>query len=80
MLKLCNYEIISSVTKELVCKDVGDGAIWLNQDIFDATCKELLKDEYWVNRKVVLSGGGTIEKIDDVDIFQTFHLGKWHHH
>ena len=32
-------------------------------DIFDATARELLKDEYWVNRKVVLSGGGTVEKL-----------------
>ena len=76
MLKLCNYEIISSVTKELVCKDVGDGAMAEPQDIFDATCKELLKDEYWLNRKVVLSGGGTVEKIDDVRYLSNFSSGK----
>ena len=76
MLKLCNYEIISSVTKELVCKDVGDGAMAEPQDIFDATCKELLKEEYWVNRKVVLSGGGTVEKIDDVRYLSNFSSGK----
>jgi phosphopantothenoylcysteine decarboxylase / phosphopantothenate---cysteine ligase len=76
MLKLCNYEIISSVSKELVCKDVGDGAMAEPIDIFDATCKELLKDEYWVNRKVVLSGGGTVEKIDDVRYLSNFSSGK----
>lgn len=76
MLKLCNYEIISSQTKELVCKDVGDGAMADPEDIFDATCKELLKDEYWINRKVVLSGGGTIEKIDDVRYISNFSSGK----
>ena len=76
MLKLCNYEIISSVTKELVCKDVGDGAMAEPIDIFDATCKELLKDDYWVNRKVVLSGGGTVEKIDDVRYLSNFSSGK----
>ncbi|MDZ7817693.1 MAG: bifunctional phosphopantothenoylcysteine decarboxylase/phosphopantothenate--cysteine ligase CoaBC [Aliarcobacter sp.] len=76
MLKLCNYEIISSQTKELVCKDVGDGAMAEPNDIFDATCKELLKDEYWINRKVVLSGGGTIEKIDDVRYLSNFSSGK----
>jgi phosphopantothenoylcysteine decarboxylase / phosphopantothenate---cysteine ligase len=76
MLKLCNYEIISSVTKELVCKDVGDGAMAEPQDIFDATCKELLKVDYWINRKVVLSGGGTIEKIDDVRYLSNFSSGK----
>jgi phosphopantothenoylcysteine decarboxylase / phosphopantothenate---cysteine ligase len=60
MLKLCNYEIISSQTK----------------DIFDVTCKELLKQDYWTNRKVVLSGGGTIEKIDDVRYLSNFSSGK----
>ena len=76
MLKLCNYEVISSQTKELVCKDVGDGAMAEPADIFDATCKELLKDEYWINRRVVLSGGGTIEKIDDVRYLSNFSSGK----
>ena len=76
MLKLCNYEIISSVTKELVCKDVGDGAMAEVEDIFDATCKELLKEQYWINRKVVLSGGGTLEKIDDVRYISNFSSGK----
>ena len=76
MLKLCNYEIISSQTKELVCKDVGDGAMAEPADIFDATCRELLKNEYWVNRKVVLSGGGTLEKIDDVRYLSNFSSGK----
>ena len=76
MLKLCNYEVISSQTKELVCKDVGDGAMAEPNDIFDATCKELLKDEYWINRRVVLSGGGTVEKIDDVRYLSNFSSGK----
>jgi phosphopantothenoylcysteine decarboxylase/phosphopantothenate--cysteine ligase len=76
MLKLCNYEIVSSQTKELVCKDVGDGAMADPIDIFDATCKELLKEEYWINRKVVLSGGGTVEKIDDVRYLSNFSSGK----
>lgn len=76
MLKLCNYEIISSQTKELVCKDVGDGAMAEPNDIFDATCRELLKNEYWINRKVVLSGGGTLEKIDDVRYLSNFSSGK----
>ena len=76
MLKLCNFEIVSTVTKELVCKDVGDGAMAEPADIFDATCRELLKEEYWVNRRVVLSGGGTVEKIDDVRYISNFSSGK----
>lgn len=76
MLKLCNFEIIQTQTKELVCKDVGDGAMADHEAIFYATARELLKDEYWVNRKVVLSGGGTVEKIDDVRYLSNFSSGK----
>ena len=36
MLKLCNLKLFSQ-TKELVCKDVGDGAMAEPTDIFDAT-------------------------------------------
>ncbi|QKJ24458.1 bifunctional phosphopantothenoylcysteine decarboxylase/phosphopantothenate--cysteine ligase CoaBC [Poseidonibacter lekithochrous] len=76
MLKLCNFEIIESQTKELVCKDVGDGAMSDPEAIFYASARELLKEEYWVNRKVVLSGGGTVEKIDDVRYISNYSSGK----
>jgi phosphopantothenoylcysteine decarboxylase/phosphopantothenate--cysteine ligase len=76
MLNLCNFEILSSQTKELVCKDVGDGAMAEAEDIFNATAKELLKEEYWINRKVVISGGGTVEKIDEVRYISNFSSGK----
>ncbi len=76
MLKLCNYKIIDTVTKELACRDTGDGAMAEVNDIFHATAKELLKDSYWSDRKVVLNGGGTIEKIDDVRFISNFSSGK----
>ena len=76
MLKLCNFKIINSITKELACQDVGDGAMAKIDDIFHTTCKELLKDKYWNDRKVVLNGGGTIEKIDSVRFISNFSSGK----
>ncbi len=76
MLKLCNYKFIESVSKELACRDIGDGAMAEIEDIFHATAKELLRDEYWADRKVVLNGGGTIEKIDDVRYISNFSSGK----
>jgi len=76
MLKLCNFKLIDTQTKELACQDIGDGAMADPQDIFDATAKELLKDSYWLDRKVVLSGGGTIERIDDVRYLSNFSSGK----
>src|SRR5574344_2095180 len=45
-------------------------------DIFHKTCKELLKTSYWENRRAVLSGGGTLEKIDDVRYISNFSSGK----
>jgi phosphopantothenoylcysteine decarboxylase/phosphopantothenate--cysteine ligase len=76
MLKLCNYKIIEPVSKELACRDIGNGALSEVDDIYYATLKELLKDEYWEDRKVVLSGGGTVEKIDDVRYLSNFSSGK----
>ena len=76
MLKLCNYKIIDSVSKELACRDIGNGALSEVDDIYYATLKELLKDKYWENRKVVLSGGGSVERIDDVRYISNFSSGK----
>lgn len=75
-LKSLNYQIIASQTKELVCKDVGDGAMAEPEQIFYASAREILKQNYWVNRDVVLSGGGTSEKIDDVRYISNFSSGK----
>ncbi len=70
------FTLISSQTKKLVCKDVGDGAMADIEDIFYSTTRELLKDEYWIGRSTILSGGGTIEKIDEVRYISNFSSGK----
>ena len=75
-LQLCNFKIIQSQVKELACRDIGNGAMAEVEDIFHATLKELLTDSYWLDRKVVLNGGGTIEKIDDVRYISNFSSGK----
>ena len=76
MLKLCNFKVINTVTKELACKDIGDGAMADINDIFHATARELLKDEYWMNRKIVMNSGASVEKIDDVRFISNFSSGK----
>ncbi|MEA3314926.1 MAG: bifunctional phosphopantothenoylcysteine decarboxylase/phosphopantothenate--cysteine ligase CoaBC [Campylobacterota bacterium] len=76
MLKLCNFNIIDTQSKELACKDIGDGAMADISYIFDVTVQELLKDNYWADRKIVLNGGGTIEKIDDIRYISNFSSGK----
>lgn len=75
-LKELNFEVLPTQTKELVCKDVGNGAMLEPLEIFHIVCRNLLKNSYWQNRNVVLSGGGTIEKIDDVRYISNFSSGK----
>jgi len=76
MLKLCNFKVVNTVSKELACQDIGDGAMAEVLDIFHNTARELLKDSYWSDRKIVLNGGGSIEKIDDVRFISNFSSGK----
>ncbi|WP_281950674.1 bifunctional phosphopantothenoylcysteine decarboxylase/phosphopantothenate--cysteine ligase CoaBC [Nitrosophilus kaiyonis] len=76
LLKLNGYKIIEPVTKELACKTVGEGALANVETIFFATSRELLKDEFWCDRNVIVTGGGTIEKIDDVRYISNFSSGK----
>ncbi len=76
MLKLLNYKVVEPQSKVLVCNVEGKGALAEVSDIFYASCRELLKDEFWENRKVVVTGGGTIERIDSVRYISNFSSGK----
>jgi phosphopantothenoylcysteine decarboxylase/phosphopantothenate--cysteine ligase len=76
MLGIANYTILDTQTKELACKTVGDGAMAEPLDIFYQTVRELIKDEFWADRRVIVTGGGTIEKIDDVRYISNFSSGK----
>mgnify|MGYP003571732512 CR=1 FL=1 len=75
-LKECNYRIVEPISKELACRDIGNGAMSEVEDIYFATIRHLNRSEYWANRRVVLSGGGTIEKIDDVRYISNYSSGK----
>ena len=76
MLGIANYTILETQTKKLACKTVGDGAMAEPLDIFWATARELLKESFWADRRVIVTGGGTIEKIDDVRYLSNFSSGK----
>jgi phosphopantothenoylcysteine decarboxylase/phosphopantothenate--cysteine ligase len=76
MLGIANYEIIDTQTKELACKTIGDGAMAEPSEIFWHIAKVLLKEEFWEHRRVIVTGGGTIEKIDDVRYLSNFSSGK----
>jgi len=76
MLKIANYELIDTQVKELACKTTGDGAMAEPMNIFFTTAKALLQDDFWSDRMVIVTGGGTIEKIDDVRYISNFSSGK----
>ncbi len=76
MLKLMEYHFVAVQKKELACKEVGEGAMAEPREIFYHCAKHLLRDPYWSDRRVVVSGGGTIERIDDVRYLSNFSSGK----
>ena len=76
MLKIANYEMVDTQTKELACKTTGDGAMAEPIEIFWHSVKVLLQNDFWKDRMVMVTGGGTIEKIDDVRYISNFSSGK----
>jgi len=76
MLGVNEVRIISSQSKLLACGDEGNGALAEPSEIFYQTAKALVEDEFWVDRKVVVTGGGTREKIDEVRYLSNFSSGK----
>ncbi|MDQ1298316.1 MAG: phosphopantothenoylcysteine decarboxylase / phosphopantothenate---cysteine ligase [Campylobacterota bacterium] len=76
MLAIANYDVVSTQTKELACEIVGDGAMAEPLEIFWNTARILLKNSFWSDRRVIVTGGGTIERLDDVRYISNFSSGK----
>jgi len=76
MLKVSNYEVLETQVKELACQTTGDGAMAEPLDIFWYSARTLLKEAFWSDRMVIVTGGGTIEKIDDVRYLSNYSSGK----
>lgn len=76
MLKVNEVKVISSQSKLLACGDTGNGALAEPLEIFYQTAQSILEEAFWKDRKVVVTGGGTREKIDDVRYLSNFSSGK----
>lgn len=76
MLALANYELVDTQTKELACKTEGNGAMAEPIEIFWQISKALFSDDFWSDRRVIVTGGGTVEKIDDVRYISNYSSGK----
>lgn len=76
MLEVNDYTIIEPQEKLLACGDIGSGALAEPTEIFFETAKVLLKEDFWEDRRIVVTGGGTREKIDEVRYISNFSSGK----
>ncbi len=76
MLAVNDIEIVKPVTKTLACGDEGDGALAKPLDIYYTTLKSILKSDFWSDRRVVVTGGGTREAIDSVRFIGNHSSGK----
>lgn len=75
-LSSLGYAIVAPESKLLACNDEGVGALADVEDIFYASARMLLKEPFWEGRDVLITGGGTYEKIDDVRCLTNFSSGK----
>ncbi len=76
MLALNGMEIVQPQKKLLACGDTGTGALAEPMDIYWHGVKTMLKNPFWENRKVVVTGGGTREAIDSVRFVSNHSSGK----
>lgn len=76
MLVQNNYRIIKPQEKLLACGDVGNGALAEPSEIFFATAAALLEEDFWKDRPVIVTGGGSREKVDEVRYISNFSSGK----
>lgn len=67
--------VVEPVLKTLACGDVGKGALASPEVIVEAAIKRLSKPLF-AGKKVVITGGATTEKIDDVRAITNFSSGK----
>ena len=75
-LKNYGYKIVNPQNKLLACNDKGKGAMAEPEEIFFNICSSLLRDKFWSGKNVIITGGGTKEKIDDVRYISNNSSGK----
>ena len=76
MLVVNDVVVVKPAKKKLACGDEGNGALAEVQEIYWQVARELYKDEFWDNRKVVVTGGGTKEAIDSFRYISNRSSGK----
>ncbi|WP_457560572.1 bifunctional phosphopantothenoylcysteine decarboxylase/phosphopantothenate--cysteine ligase CoaBC [Caminibacter sp.] len=68
--------IIEANAGLLACGDEGIGKMAEPEEIFLRALREVNKEDFWRGKKIVVTAGGSIEKIDDVRFVSNFSTGK----
>lgn len=75
-LEKSGYHIINPESGFLACGTTGEGRLCALEKIYDKTIDILNKNKILDGKKIVISAGGTIEKIDPVRYISNFSSGK----
>lgn len=76
LLKLNDYAVVEAECGDLACGESGKGRLAEEETIFWQIARALMTREFWRWRGVVITGGGTVEKIDDVRVLSNLSSGK----
>jgi phosphopantothenoylcysteine decarboxylase/phosphopantothenate--cysteine ligase len=71
-----NLNCIEANSGLLACGDEGIGKMAKPYEIFLRALREINKENFWSGKKVVVTAGGSIERIDDVRFISNFSSGK----
>ncbi|GAA8417963.1 bifunctional phosphopantothenoylcysteine decarboxylase/phosphopantothenate--cysteine ligase CoaBC [Helicobacter pylori] len=74
-LKDSNHIILDTKNALLACDTKGDGAMAEPLEILFKASQTLLKDAYFENREVIVMGGASVEKIDNVRVISNLSSG-----
>lgn len=75
-LKEKGVKFVEPIAKTLACGDFGKGALAQVDTIINSIKKEFLQDKFYTGKTVIITGGSTSEKIDDVRVITNLSSGK----
>lgn len=76
ILKNDGFIIIDPICKTLACKEYGKGGLNEPRVIIQNAKRALNQDQFYKDKKVIITGGATYEKIDDVRAITNHSSGK----
>ena len=76
ILKQRGISIINTQSKELACKQIGNGALAEPLEITYQVIRAFYQKDFWQDRQIGISSGGSREKIDSVRYLSNYSSGK----